>query len=267
MPDDEIPDTLGRTVAVCQRFIEEELAAQPWFRRLDAEPRRWDLLLLAGSAAQGPPDGASDIDLFLVLPHAVEREHDVAPVHHYRYAGLRFEVSKMATEKVLADQTRKAELFHWHRAVLLRSRSDELARAFERAASITPEQVRDRLWTALVLFRINVNHLRRLRERGEPLSFHICVSEIARLLSDALLSEAGLFCNNKWLGRRLADRSPQAYQELLALVREPDGGRAVERAEALQRHFEAVLLRQGFSQADVDHCEERHLARLTLQYE
>lgn len=260
----DVVDTLAVAVARAGRFVDQVLRREPWFAELDGDPPEWDLLLLVGSVTRGRSDRLSDLDLFLVLPRSIQRRRDVAPVHLYQFEEVTVEVSKVSTEKLLNDACDKDDLFLWHRAVPIASRSPTAEAALRLASSIEPEELRDRLWTRFVLYEIYSDHLEKLDARGEPLSFAICLAENVKLLTDAVLSSAGLFPEYKWSGRELYSAAPLIWQELVDLTAERDRPRALVKNRALRRHFVALLERH-FSPAELRAWDTCNLHRLGFQ--
>ncbi len=257
-------DSLTGAIARACRFAGGVLAREPWFAELDGDPPEWDLLLLTGSFTRGLGDRLSDLDLFLVLPSSIERRRSVAPVHAYQFEGAAIEISKVSTEKLLADACDKDGLYFWHRAVVIASRSPTAEAALRLASQIEPEELRDRLWTCYALYQIYSDHLEKLDARGEPLSFSICLAENVKHLCNAVLSSHGRFPEYKWYGRELMTVAPLVWQELCELAAERDRGRALAKNRALGRHFTALLQRH-FTGEELRAWDRCNLHRLRFQ--
>ncbi len=257
-------DRLTAAIARACRFVGEVLRDEPWFAELDGDPPEWDLLLLTGSFTRGVSDALSDLDLFLVLPRSIERRRNVAPVHVYQFEGAAIEISKVSSEKLLADACDKDGLYLWHRALVIASRSPTAEAALRLASQIEPEELRDRLWTCYALYEIYSDHLEKLDARGEPLSFSICLAEIIKLLSNAVLSSHGRFPEYKWTGRELMTVAPLVWQELGELSAERDRERVVAKNRDLRRHFTALLQRH-FTDEELRAWDRCNLHRLRFQ--
>lgn len=247
------------------RFLDEVVWHQPWFAALH-EVQAWDLFILAGSYARGDEKETSDIDLFLVLPHAAQRTYQIAPVHEYKFDGCHFEISKTTTEKLKISAEDKRNLFWWHRTHLIRSNSPSAADWHRQASAPSEEEVQDLLWNNYCLFEIErESNLPACLAEQDELGVQLCYANCLRLALDSALIARRDFVTTKQQGRLLRKHRPEIYEQLLQAASRSSVEQKIADLVIIREQMVGDLIEHGFGRKEIDAWDQYHLDRFLHQ--
>lgn len=247
------------------RFLDEVVWHQPWFVALH-ESQAWDLFVLAGSHARGDAHDESDIDLFLILPHAAQRTHQIAPVHEYEFEGRRFEISKTTTEKLRLSTEDKRNLFWWHRTHLVRSNNPSAEDWHRHASTHTDDEIRDLLWNNYCLFEIErESNLPACAAIEDELGVRLCFSNCLRFALEAALIARRDFVTMKQQGRLLRKHRPDVYDQLLRAAAHSSVEQKLSDLRIIREQMIADLLSHGFDINEINAWDQHHVERFLHQ--
>ncbi len=247
------------------RFLDDVIWHEPWFVNLH-EQNAWDLFVLAGSHARGDAQKSSDIDLFLVLPHAAQRKHKVAAVHDYEFEGFHFEISKTTTEKLQKSTLDKRNLFWWHQTKLVRSNNTNAANWHLQAATHTIEEVKDLLWNNFCLFEIErSSNLLSCVSNKDELGVQLCTANCLRIALDSALIAHGSFVTTKHQGRLLNKLKPEAYKLFLVAATHDNMTQKIEDLDLIREYLINDLLEWGFNIFEINAWDKYNSERFLHQ--
>ena len=245
-------------------FVDKYLLQESWFKELQ-QSNSWDLLVLAGSHVRADADRKSDIDIFLVLPHTKQIEHDLPPVHVYQWAGLDIEISKVASEKLRNSVVDKRNLYWWHKAKVVRSNDDELKNVLQEASRISQDELTTLLWTLFCLFKINIDeNLPRALQLGDVVGARCCFYQNIDYVMEAVLYSSQIFVTSKKRGSCLKKIAPKIYKGLYSCTLNPSFDYRKEN-KYLEQIMNKVMRDYGFTDSELATWHERNLWRFLHQ--
>lgn len=249
---------------IANKFVNKILFEEPWFTRIE-ERDAWDLIVLAGSVARQDYGSESDIDLFLVIPHDVQRKHSISPVHEYDYKQEIIDVSKVSSEKLKNSAQDKRNLYWWHKTEILHSNNDNLESIFEEASKVTTDDLQSLLWTNFCLFQINSkSNLNYALSHDDFLGARSCFFHNIELAMDVILYSHEIFIANKKRGVLLKEVSPDYYEQISSIAKNPSADYAEENNK-LERIFFEVLLDNGFTNDELLNWHQNNLEKFLHQ--
>lgn len=249
---------------LAREFVTNELMRDPWFKVL-YENGIYSLLFLTGSSVHDDSDEFSDIDLFLVCPHQVQIDHELAPVYEYDYQNYKVEVSLVSTEKLIYDQTAKTHAHWWNNYELILSTDTRFSKALDVASSFSNEEKINHLWSNYVLFRIALINMQKLILRKDSLGFEILFYDSIKNICEFLLLDKNKVRHSKWFGILVKEYFPLIYSEIESIRQLPSNE---ERLSALHKFFDyflTVLLKNGFTKFEIYNWDKHSVHRINFQ--
>lgn len=228
-----------------------------------------DVALVTGSYARGANDEYSDIDLFLVVPLSVQRDHELLPEYTFDLERdgkiKKVEISFVATEKLRIDQTSKSHIFWWHDAICVYARNDELREVFLRASRYTEDEKKDELWTLHFQLKLGTyDYDKTLKRRPDD---RVCLDMIyydcMRIFLQFTLLSSGIVRRFTNYTRELQKIDPDLYEYLNNVMYEASSQR--ESLGRMGSIIDTSLLGLGFSEQEVAEWWSHNLTRLKFQ--
>jgi len=245
-------------------FIDNFLSDEKWFKSLIVE-NAYDLIFVSGSALSGKSDSYSDIDIFLVCSIANQKKFNLQPVYVYEYQNKIFEISMFATEKLLVSAKNKDDVFRWTESMIIRSINDDMTNIFHDASKLSNTEKRDRLWSSYVFMQINSYDIIKQFKRTDYVSCMMLLSDNITSLFDSLLSEKNLYVSHKQMSKNIKDIAPLVHEKVSYFYKDIVNSNISEINDYLIGNMQDVLMREGFSSAEIDNWDKVNLTMINFQ--
>lgn len=228
-----------------------------------------DLAMITGSYARGEFDNKSDIDLFIVLPLAVEQQYGLLPEYSFELqvdANRRLvEVSFVTTEKLTRDQTSKSHIFWWHDARLVFIKDQSVHDMFIKAASYSEAEWHDTLWTLNFQFKLGMYDFAKAVDRApeDVLRMSIVYYDCLRIFMECLLLSKDIVRRFTGYIQHLRSVEPEFAAYLDTVSSDIEMRQAA--LDACSQRLDQALLEAGFDRSEVVEWNKHNLTRLTFQ--
>lgn len=256
--------TRTEAISLAKRFVKEELIKNAWFRKLHAD-KAYSLIILTGSVVQGNKDSFSDLDLFVIVPYKNQVKYKLSPEYTYKYEGVAIEISLVTTEKLESDQMTKKHVYWWKGSVPIVFTNKKYLSVLKKAGTLSREDVKDHLWTLMVLFEMNIVDMERIVERADPLSFNLNLYDCLRLFGEFMLLDIGIAKRFKWYGKLIEENFPAISGKINEITNEKDSRKALIKLKELRVCHKEMLAKNGFTKNELDNWSGYNLKRLLFQ--
>lgn len=250
-------------VDLAKCFISEILSYEAYFKEI-SDKKGWDLIILSGSNVRGFNDRISDLDLFLISSAACQIEHKLSPVNNYIFKGAEFDVSMIATEKIIRDAYNKMNYNWWVDSIIIYYRNKYIKDKFIKAASLKHSEFLEIIWTQFVIYEINTFKIGQSLQRNDLVSAYACWNENIEALISTVLASEGVYCHNKWYGRNLKKLNLELYKKILTFY-QADYLQIQEYNKEMKEYFVTILKKAGFQESEISNCEKCNLSKLLFQ--
>lgn len=253
------------TEKLISRFLDEIIWKEPWFMTLHDE-RAWDLIILAGSHVRGDARRDSDIDIFLITSKIVQEKHALQPVHEYKFENIKFDVSKVTTEKLERSINDKRNLFWWHKTHILRSNNPQAEQFLTQAATVTENDLRNLLWNNFCLFEIErTSNLPNVLAHTDLLGAGVCFSKCIEYVMESVLINLHIFVSSKKQGFYIKKLRPNIYQILSSTQKNYTPQNSTILLEKLREVLICNLIERGFTLEEMHSWDKHHLSKFLHQ--
>lgn len=256
--------TRNEAIGLAKKFVKEELIKNVWFKKLHAD-KAYSLVILTGSVVQGNKDRFSDLDLFVIVPYKNQVRYRLSPEYAYKYEGVDIEISLVTTEKLESDQMTKKHAYWWKGSVPIVFTDKKYLPVLKKAGMFSKEDVRDHLWTLMVLFEMNIVDMERIAERADALSFNLNLYDCLRLFGEFILLDIGITKRFKWYGKLIEENFPAISGKIKKITNEEDPRKALAKLKELRAYYKEVLAKNGFTKNELDNWSGYNLKRLLFQ--
>jgi len=248
-----------------RKFIKEILEKEKWFAEIKGR-NSIDAILLTGSTITKDNDKYSDFDLFLVCNRNNQKKYSLKPIYKYSFCGNKIEISLVSSEKIINDSYNKKNLFWWYNCRIVQSYSKDFLHSFKKASTITKKELRDRLWTNWVSFKINTDSILSLKKRKELLGMIILFSKNVKIFIDSFLTINNIFIHYKWQAQNIKKIDKVLYYNLLKMNNLLKTKDIIENNCILEKKLYLILIKYGFRKYILDNWPNCNLTWLTFQY-
>lgn len=252
-------------LSFARKFIKEILEKEKWFAEIKGK-NSIDSILLTGSTITKDNDKYSDFDLFLVCNRNNQKKYSLKPIYKYSFCGNKIEISLVSSEKIINDSYNKKNLFWWHNCRIIQSYSKDFLHSFKKASTITKKELRDRLWTNWVSFKINTDSILSLKKRKELVGMAILFSENIKIFIDSFLAINNIFIHYKWQGWNIKKIDKALYYDLLKMNNLLKTKDIIENNFILEKKLYLILIKYGFRKNILNNWPNCNLTWLTFQY-
>jgi len=257
-------NTREEGIALAKEFVEKVLSKEKWFSNLEKK-NLCDLLLLTGSVVQGGKDHLSDMDLFLVAPLKIQKKMNLPPVYEYTYKGIKIEISNATTEKLISDQIIKDRTHWWQDSVIIKGNKQKFLPILKKAGSYSKKEKKEKLWTLMALFEMNITDLERIIERQDTISFELNFWDCIKMFCEFMLLLKNIQRRLKWYGKLIEQHYPKINTELLQITNKTTLVEKLNGLKSLRTHFKNQLILKGFTKKEIENWHEHNLAYLIFQ--
>lgn len=251
-------------IILAKKFVKEELIKNTWFRKLHVN-KAYSLVILTGSVVQGNKDSFSDLDLFVIVPYKNQIKYRLSPEYTYKYEGIDIEISLVTTEKLESDQITKKHVYWWKGSVPIVFTDKKYLSVLKKSGMFSKEDVKDHLWTLMVLFEMNIVDMERIVKRADVLSFNLNLYDCLRLFGEFILLDIGIAKRFKWYGKMIEENFPAISGKIKKITNEEDPRKVLTKLKELRVYYKEVLAKKGFTKNELDNWSRYNLKRLLFQ--
>ncbi|MFT4304572.1 MAG: hypothetical protein ACMXX8_00635 [Candidatus Woesearchaeota archaeon] len=251
-------------IELANHFVKNILKKESWFVQLE-QNSDFDLLVLTGSVVQGGKDKLSDLDFFLLTTLENQKKYELKPVYEYEYKGVHVEISNVTTEKLLSDQHTKNHIYWWKDSVIILGDTKKYDPILNKAGSYSEIEKKEKLWSLMALFEMNIIDLERIIERNDEISFELNYWDCIKIFSEYMLLLKDIYKRFKWYGKLMKDHYPKIYQEMQKINKETDFEYRLSCLKNLRIHLQSGLIENGFSKEEVKDWHNNNLTLLLVQ--
>lgn len=241
----------------------------PWFRQINDPAPLWSMIVRVGSEVRFAQHGVPaprDIDYFLVVPVAVQKQFSLPPVTTIPGRHGLKEISLYTSERLLEDALTGSGAMHWRDAevVAVGCGDEMLSAAVKVAGTLSDAQRRRRAWTEYALFEIQAAHTVACSRRNDAAGAYLSAAAAIRSAGECITALYGYWENSKWIVHRLREVSPNVANAIEAMVdcRHPY---ADSMFSDLRSAAHEEMKRNGFSAVEMEHWESVNAGLLEFQ--
>lgn len=256
--------TDSSVIELSEKFLNTILVSEPWFKELDSA-NAIDLIVLTGSMNSPHGNKSSDIDLFVLMSIENQKTYGVFLVREYTFGNRVFELSLVATEKLVNDQFTKRHIYWWADSKIIFGNQELYGSILYRAGSLNESEKRDWLWSNYIHYCVNMHSLENCIKRGNIVSSKLFISECVRLLGEFTLIANDIFVGTNWYDLYLSRVSPELYLQINNAINTSSQTKALSVLEDMKVYFRTILQKNGYSRFEIDNWHQVYAYKFKLQ--
>lgn len=228
-----------------------------------------DLAAITGSFARGEHDDYSDVDLFIVIPLAIQKQYKLLPEYTEQItidsSTYKVEVSFVTTRKLKLGQESKSHIFWWRNAICVYAREPKFRSMLDKAANYSSAQKADTLWTLHFQFKLGLYDFEKAmkRRKDDTICQDLVYYDCIRTFLELMLVSSDTIRRFTNFTAKVAEQYPEHY----AYIREikSDSASRYHALKHLSSVIDETLIRYGFSTEEVTDWGAHNLTKLTFQ--
>jgi len=149
--------------------------------------------------------------------------------------------------------------------VIIRGNKSKYQDILKKAGSYNKLEKKEKLWTLMALFEMNIIDLERIVEREDIISFELNFWDCIKSFCEFMLLLNDIQKRFKWYGKILQDLYPKVYEDVKMSLYEKDLKKKLDKLKRLNKYFQGGLIKNGFSKKEVEYWHNHNLDLLLFQ--